>query len=66
MSLRLPDPSQRPMTCSPSGSMRRNVGQPSSGYFSTTALFESNSVSMESQIAERCSERTGLLSVAGG
>ena len=41
-------PIQRPTTCSPFGSMMRNVGQASSGKRSRNALFFSFSPSMDS------------------
>src|SRR5438309_3908713 len=47
MSWMVPDPRKRPITASVSGSTIRNVGQASTGYFSTTALLVSRSVSSE-------------------
>ena len=47
MSWMVPDPRKRPITASVSGSTIRNVGQASTGYFSTTALLVSRSVSTE-------------------
>src|SRR4051794_23264574 len=47
MSCTVPDPRKRPSTAPLCGSTMRNVGQASSGYFSTTALLASRSVSTE-------------------
>ena len=47
MSWTVPDPRKRPSTASLSGSTIRKVGQASTGYFSTTALLVSRSVSTE-------------------